>query len=251
MKSVNKYILGLTGLLSLGILVVSCEKTFDEKISLNTDLNNSTVAQIYVATIGATRNYVYVNNKPVNGAALSLGSVFPIIGYGFNVNSGVQNFLVADTQVVKIPVTTQLPLSFAENMQVGKKHTIFLYDTITSPKQKTVVTDIVIPGDTTARLRFANFIYSKNAVPAIDIFSKRQNTNVFTNVPTTSVSNFVVFPSGLTDTFFVRETGTLNQLGVLNSVTPTQKRSYTLVLRGHYLITAGTNARTLALMVDR
>ena len=150
-----------------------------------------------------------------------------------------------------LTATTQTPLSFAQNMDVGKNYTIFMYDTINAAKQKTVETKIVVPGDTTARLRFANFIFSKNAVPAVDIFSKRRNVNVFTNVAVTGVTDFIPVPSAFTDTFYVRETGTTNQLAVLNGLTPTEKRSYTLVFRGRYETTSGTIARTLSSFINR
>lgn len=245
MTIINKFIIGISSLAAV-TLASSCTKSFDEKVDQQQNFGNNSILQLYMGTVSATRNYVYVDSKPVNGAAIILGNVFPATGLGYSVPGGVNGFLVKDT----LTSSTQVPLSFSQNLAAGKMYTIFMYDTINSPKQKTVETNIVIPADTTARLRFANFIFTKTAVPAVDIFSKRRNVNVFTNVNVTEVTDFIPVPSAFTDTFYVRETGTTNQLAVLNGLNPTQKRSYTLVFRGRYQTTSGTIARTLSSFIN-
>ncbi len=241
----NKNILGAAGIAAT-LFLASCTKTFDEKVEQQRNFSNSSILQVYMGTVSASRNYVYVDSKPVNGAAIAFGGVFPATGYGFSVPIGVRAFLIRDT----LTAATQTPLSFAENMQPNKNYTIFMYDTINAAKQKTVETAIVIPADSTARLRFANFIFSKNAVPAVDVFSKRRNQNIFTNVSVTDVTNFIPYASKLTDTLSVRATGTTTDLAVLNGITPTEKRSYTIVFRGRYETTSGTIARTLSSFVN-
>ncbi|MBI5857305.1 MAG: DUF4397 domain-containing protein [Sphingobacteriales bacterium] len=241
MKSIKLYIAGIVFILA-SVAIVSCEKTFDEKTLQQTDFTNSTRVQLFLAMVNATRNYVYVDANQVTGSAMSSGSVFPSAANSFVVNGGLKAFLVRDT----LSTSTQVPLSFAENMQVGKNYTVFVYDTINTPKQKTVVTNIEVPTDTTARVRFANFVFSKTDVPAVDIFSKRRNVNVFTNVPVTDVTGFIPFPSAFNDTIYVRETGTSNLLATMNSFNPSAKRSYTLVFRGRYQSTSGTVVRTLS-----
>ncbi len=170
---------------------------------------------------------------------MSTGSIFPTTGAGFMVNPGPRAFLVRDT----LPTTTQVPLSFAENLQVNKRYTIFLYDTITSPKQKTVETTIVTPTDTTCRLRFANFIYNPTAVANVDVFSYKRASNIFTNMAVTDVSGFIPYPSRLADTLDIKETGTANvMLRVIFTSGLTDQRNYTLVYRGSY---RGTRTTTL------
>lgn len=228
MKSVKLYIAGIICLLSV-VVIVSCQKSFDEKTVQQTNFNNTTLAQVIVTTVGASRNYLYVDGKAVTGAALSSGSVFPGTGFAFAVEPGLRAFLVRDT----LGTTTQQALSFAENMQPNRHYTIFTYDTITSPKQKTVLDDIVIPEDSTSRLRFANFIYNPFDVPGIDVFSFLRNANVFTNVRVTDVTPFVPYASALTDTLYFRETGSTTNIGKI-AITLTQKRSYTMVYRGSH-----------------
>lgn len=246
MKLLKIYAYGMIGLLSTG-LIVSCTKSFDEKITPLTDFSDKTLAQVFVATVGASRNYVYVDGKAVTGAAMVSGSVFPSTGYAFSVTGGVRSFMIRDT----LTTSTQVPLVFVENMQVGKLYTIFAYDTITTPKQVTVPANIVIPADSTARLRFANFVHNSFDVPGVDVFSKRRNANIFTNVRRTEVSDFIPFASASqnplytansNDTLFIRETGTMNALVTINGFNPTAKRSYTLVYRGSH---RGTKAATI------
>lgn len=84
MKLIKIYTYGMISLLSAG-LIVSCTKSFDEKITPLTDFSDKTLAQVFVATVGASRNYVYVDGKAVTGAAMVSGSVFPSTGYAFSV----------------------------------------------------------------------------------------------------------------------------------------------------------------------
>lgn len=231
MKLINKIILGTTCLPLMVAALVSCTKSFDSKLNVTYGNEKSSNVQFFVATVGAARNYIYVDSKPINGSALIAGSIFPSVGYGFSVPTGMRSFLIRDT----LTATTQPQLSFAQNMEIGKNYTVFAYDTITSVKQKTVETPIVVPADTSCRLRFANFIYNPNAISAVDVFSFNRNANLFTNVSVTDVTGFIAYPSALlADTLYVRPTGntstTLYKLTITGGLT--QKRSYTLVYRG-------------------
>jgi len=215
--------------LAAALVISACTKNSDGVLTDSRDFSNSAIAQVYVATVNASRNYVYVDGNQVNGSSLISGSVFPASGPGFKVSPGVKAFLVRDT----ISTATQVPLSFAENFQFGKTYTVFLYDTINAPKQKTVQTDIVIPSDTTARIRFANFIYNPNAIPAVDVFSYSRNANIFTNVNVTDVTGFIPYASGLPlDTLYIRPTGTTTNLVKLSMTGLMKQRSYTVVYRG-------------------
>ncbi len=230
MKFNKSTIQQLGALLLIGTVLISCEKSFDEKTNQNRDVNANSVVQVYVGTVGASRNYVYVDGRPQNGVALSSGSVFPAVAYGFYVPAGQRAFLVRDT----LSTTTQVPLSFANVLGGGKSYTIFTYDTITAVKQKTVETQIVVPTDTTCRIRFGHFAYSPTLMPNVDLYSFRRAANVFTNINPTDVSGYIPYASRLTDTLQVRETGTTNVLAQLNGFFGTEKRSYTLVYRGSH-----------------
>jgi len=215
----------------VSILVLACVKETGKKVAIETtDFSNRAFVQVYNATLNSTRNYVYVDAAPVTGAALAYAGTFPLTPANFSLPEGFKIFLIKDT----LSTSTQTQISFPENLFRGKNYTIFMYDTLNAAKQITVLNDIQIPTDTTARVRFANFIFSKTLVPAVDIFSLKKNANVFTNVQTTQVSDFIPYASALSDTLYVRETGTTNLLATLNGFNPTRLRSYTLIFRGRY-----------------
>lgn len=227
MKALNIFMTGC-GLAATLLFMPSCKKDLDPTIKEENNLVNTSQVQLYNAIVGSNRNYVYVDTKPLNGATIAYGSSFPSNAYGFSVPSGFRAFLLKDTLVT----STQLQLSFAENLQSQKNYTIFAYDTITAPKQLTVETKLEIPTDTTARVRFANFLYSTTALPAVDVYSVKRQANVFSGVIKTGVTDFIPYASALNDTLLVRWTGTTTQVVALNGFNPTQKRSYTVIVRG-------------------
>ena len=235
MKFFKIIILSL-GTCTISCIYFSCTKTTPHVASTDSNFSNSTMVQVFDATVKSTRNYIYVDGVPVSGAAVAAGGVFPATAFAFKVNGGLRSFLIKDTSASSI----QLPLAFAENMQVGRSYTIFTYDTITSPKQATILNNIVVPTDTTSRLRFANFIYNTTAVPNVDVYSFRRgaSTPVFSNVATTQVTDFIPYASGLTDTLYVYAAGTTSPLLVKSLVTSlTPQRSYSAAYNGSYKVT--------------
>lgn len=232
MKMIKSIISGL-GFASLAVIYSSCSKEQPQVATLDTDFSNSANVQVFSATVKATRNYVYFDAVPVSGIPLAYGGVFPGTAYSFKIASGSHTMLIKDT----LPATTQVPLSFTQSFDAGKYYTVFTYDTITSVKQATVLNTITVPKDTSSMLRFANFVYNTTAVANVDVYSFRKGTAtpVFTNVATNSVTDFIPYPSGMTDTLYIYATGTTSPLIVkqlVPSFTPT--RSYTSVYNGSY-----------------
>jgi hypothetical protein len=176
----------------------------------------------------------------VSGIVLASGGIFPGTAYSFKVNAGSRSFTIKDT----LPATTQVPLTFTQTMEAGKSYTIFTYDTITSTKQATVLNNIVVPTDTSSRLRFANFIYNTTPVANVDVYSYKKGTGapLFANVATNQVTDFIPYASLQTDTLYVYAAGTTSPLIVkqaVPSLVPT--RSYTSAYNGSY---RGTKAVT-------
>ncbi|HMK26911.1 MAG TPA: DUF4397 domain-containing protein [Chitinophagaceae bacterium] len=242
----TKIIIAFSAVIVSALLAVSCTKQTGKEVALEqNNFTNRTFVQVYNATLNATRNYIYVDGSAVTGAAVAYGATFPSTPSNFTVASGVRAFLIRDTSST---ILTQPPMSFAENFEANQSYTIFMFDSLTTPKQKTVKNDIVFPDDTTSRIRFANFIFSKNAVPNMDLFSVKRNANVFTNVQTTDVTNYIPHPSSSktveNDTLYVRATGTTTNLATLTGFAPVRKRSYTLIFRGSYQ--AASPAKTLS-----
>lgn len=218
--------------LIIAALYMSCTQETPHIATRLTDSSNSGSVQVFSATVKAARNYVYVDGTSVSGIALATGGIFPGTAYSFKVSAGSRSFTIKDT----LPTTTQVPLTFTQNIEAGKSYTIFTYDTITSPKQTTVLNNIVIPTDTSSRLRFANFVYNTTPVANVDVYSFRKpGPAVFANVATNQVTEFIPYSSGVTDTLYIYAAGTTSPLivkQVVQSLVPT--RSYTSVYNGSY-----------------
>ena len=232
MKLLKIIMISLTALI-ISAANFSCSKETPKVASTENDFANASLVQIFDATVKSTRNYVYVDNVPISGAAVAFGGVFPGTAFAFKVTPGNRNFVIKDT----LASTTQIPFTFSEDFSAGRSYTIFTYDTITSVKHLTVTNNIVIPTDTTARLRFADFIYNSSSVPNVDVYSFRKGTTspLFSNVQTNQVTDFIIYASGLTDTLYVYSTGTTSPLlakSLLPSLAP--QRSYTSVYIGSF-----------------
>jgi hypothetical protein len=217
--------------LAIAILSVSCKKATGKEVAAEeNNFANKSLVQVFDATVNSAATHVFIDGNQATGTALTYGTVFPASSYAFKVDAGLRSFNIRNTTAG----TTQTPITFAENMDVNKNYTIFMYDTITSAKQITVPTNIVIPADTTARVRFANFIYAPFTPPGIDIFSFLKGANVATNLKVTEVTDFMPYPSRLMDTLYFSPTGTTNVFLklVITGTGFIGKRSYTVVYRG-------------------
>ncbi len=233
----------LTAILVLTVLLVSCEKEYQSIAPTEADLSNKAYVKFYNGIVNSNRTYIYAELVPLNGATVAYGGVFPALSPSYAaMNTGSVNIAIRDTLVP----TTQYPLNFFAELEKGKYYTVFAYDSLNAPKRKVVLDNIQQFGDTTARIRFANFPYSSAAIPNVDIYSAKRKENIFTNISTTTVTDFIPYASALSDTLYVRPTGTTTDLTQLNGLLLTAKRNYTVIFRGSYRVTSGTAARTLS-----
>ena len=249
----NKKILAIAIALSglSATLLTSCNRDpIYDKTPHESDFSNAAFVKMYNAIVGSSRIYAYADGVPVNGAAIAYGATFPVhtANPGFVIRPGTHGLVVKDT----LRTSTFVPLNFTLNAQANSKYSEFLYDSITAPKQITVPTEYTIPTDTSSRLRFANFWRVPTGVPpAVDVFSKKQQKNLHTNLQFTQVSDFIPFPSALSDTLYFFATGTTDTLARVNGYSTTQRRSYTLILRGSYNNTSTTgNPRTVSSITE-
>lgn len=260
----NKYIIIYGGAALLVMLgAVSCVKDKSKEVAQeNTQLGNNSYVQVYNGIVNSNRVYMYVDATAVNGATIGYGTTFPATPSSFSITSGFREFLVKDTSSTAV----QPQVEFGQNLQPSANYTIFLYDTMTSPKTKTVYNSIIKPTDTTARLRFANFIYNPGALTSgFDIFSVKRNAVIFSNVRETEVTEFIPYASAVTDTFYIRLNGSTTNLqnvdpsttggptitDVFAVLTPTRLRSYTLIWRGGYRSYASRTAGGTAIAMVR
>src|SRR5687767_14722096 len=173
------------------LVVASCAKEAETtQIGEIRDLSNKALVQVYNAIVTSPGSHITVDNAQVNGtaatAAVGYGSAYPT-GSFFMVEPGLRLFNVKPS----VATSLQTPLTFPETFNPGTRYSVFLYDTLNAAKQLTVVSNIEIPSDTSARLRFANFAYFPGGAPAIDIYSVKKKANVATNVTYTQVTQYI------------------------------------------------------------
>jgi hypothetical protein len=234
-----KIIMTGTGIVATACIYLSCSKAnLDRVAASDNDFSNKAVVQVYDAALNTQRNFIYADGKPLSGAAMvytqttATNAAFTGSGLSFALAPGLHNLVIRDT----LATSTQPVLSFAANFDANKFYTIFTYDSLNGVKQKTVEAEIVIPTDTVARVRFAHFAYLKTGVtPNVDVFSTKRNANVWSDIPYTTVTNFIPYASGASDSLIVRQAGTLTGLdtAIFSFV---KRRSYTLVFRGRYTV---------------
>lgn len=238
----------LTG---VAIFFTSCEREYELKYEEIYGFENRAMVKFFNGALGTVRNNVYIDDVPMSGRAgiVAFNATFPATVAGFAVEPGSRSVLIKDTSLT----ATQPQITFTHNFEAGKNYTIFTYDTLATVKHKIVETPIVIPTDTTARIRFANFVYSPNAVPNIDIYSVKKGANIFTNVPVTGVTDYIAYQTDVIDTLYARATGTLTNLTPVFTITPREKRHYTVVFRGRYGLAGASTvalARLLSVVTD-
>ncbi|MCF1715111.1 DUF4397 domain-containing protein [Flavihumibacter sp. RY-1] len=233
-----------TGASMLAIsLLIGCQREkFAPPVKENFELSDKAFVRLYNGAVGTARNFLYLNENPLTGAAVGYGGLFPATGGFYSaIPAGQLNLNVKDT----ITGAVQPVVPVAGTFDAGKRYTIFTYDTATQAKQLTIEDRVEVPADTSARVRFVNIPFSRNAIPNVDVYSKRRGANVFSNISLNSATDFIPYEAAQTDTLYVRETGTTTNLATMNTFAPARKRSYTIVFRGAYGASSGATARTL------
>ena len=242
MKSLMN-IKSITIALASMIMLAACEKEYKSILTEETNLGNTAFVKFHNAIINSNRTYIYSDMVPLNGATIAYGGLFPSLSPSYTaLAAGTRAIAIRDT----LAPSTQYPISFNAPMTAGTFYTIFAYDSLNAPQYKVIQDNIQVFNDTAARVRFANFPFSTTAMPNVDIFSQKQQANIFTNISTAAVTDFISFRANISDTLYVRPTGTTTNLTQLNGLVTTAKRNYTVIFRGSYRSTTGTAARTLS-----
>src|SRR5690606_27631327 len=131
----NKKFLAIAIVLSglSATLLISCNRDpiFDNTPHTS-DFSNAAFVKMYNAIVGSNRVYAYADGNPVNGAAIAYGATFPAhtANPGFVLSPGTHGLIVKDT----LRTSTFVPLNFTLNAQANTKYSVFLYDSITTPK---------------------------------------------------------------------------------------------------------------------
>ncbi|MCA6452429.1 MAG: DUF4397 domain-containing protein [Chitinophagaceae bacterium] len=257
MKKITLY----TSLFAAGILMFSaCKKQADK--TANYTLSDESTA--YVRVVHAAPSFrqifnapdsfnVYVNDIKMNAPFLTYGAIFPSnASFGYvAVQPGLNQFRVNIHGFASAsPDSTRL-INFTKVFQAGQYYTLLMTDSITSGRDSS---QMFLPDAYTKPLngyyglRFVHAVWNDTTGKTIDIYSARRNANIFTSVKPGEIKTFNSFASNtqLSDTLYVRRSGTQITLSQLNGVSFANQRSYTLVYRGDGNLATGTKARALA-----
>ena len=191
-------------------------------------------------------------NTPGAAAILTYGSSFPAIntlnGY-FAVAPGSQAIKFTVSGVItpdSIPIAT-----FTKTFVANQAYTFFITDSIksTSDAAQIFVADTYTKPDLGFySVRFVHAVLNDTAGKSIDIYSARNAKNIFTGLKPSAVTTYSSYPFNalLSDTLYVRRSGTLINLATLNGQIFANQRTYTLYYRGDGNLTTGTKGRALA-----
>jgi hypothetical protein len=94
---------------------------------------------------------------------------------------------------------------------------------------------------------------SQKTVDTIDVFSTRNNRNIYNRITPGTVTTFsqYAYNSQLSDTLYVRRTRSTVNLATFNSASFGNQRTYTLYFKGDGNATTGTRARSLGSFIHR
>ncbi len=135
---------------------------------------------------------------------------------------------------------------FLKKVQIdaGKYYSFIITDSIkseTNSKAMFLQDDLLTLGSTQIGMRFVHAIWNDTAAKNVDIFSVRNNANIFSGRIAGTASTFTPLNYFTTsDTLIVRRAGTTFALATLNSANFTPGRNYTLVYKGNGAVTTTT-----------
>lgn len=252
-------------------LMNSCKRDFTLKSpTLSTDgaalLKIINVSPNFRAIFNAPDSFnVFVNGTKVTGFTpggsgnyiLTYGAQFPTVssGYGYiSIPPGTDAIKLSTGGVVNadsIPIAT-----FTKTLMPNATYSFIITDSINSPRDSSqiFVQDVYVqPNPGFYNLRFIHAVLNDTAGKTVDVWSTRTNRNIVVNFKPGAITPFVELPYNqlFSDTFYVRRSGTLNNLATLNSVSLFNGRTYTLLYKGDANLITGTKQRGLLTYVHQ
>lgn len=175
---------------------------------------------------------------PGTAVVMTYNALFPTVSsnYGYvSVPAGADSIKLSVAGVVtpdSIPIQT-----LTKTLAAGQLYTFLITDSINSTRDSSrIFIQDSYPQPTSGyfNLRFIHAVWNDTAGKAIDIWSARNNRNIFTNVKPGAITTFTQYSYNtvLNDTLFVRRSGTLIGLDTLSNVSFANQRTYTLYYKG-------------------
>jgi hypothetical protein len=204
--------------------------------------------------------FIYANGQKLNGLSLGYGSVWPTTSVYGNIPSGSVKFDIVNARL-DLTVVPNVPKfiagdtlgSFTATLDKGKFYSLYIGDTVPSVRLTLKEDILVAPNTDRYKIRFANFSMNNNPTDTFNIFSRRENAEIITNITHKNVSDWIQLPVPiLSDTFELRKKGSTTTYisatlsGQSNpAFSPAPLRMYTIVVRGKTNVTAKTNVANI------
>jgi hypothetical protein len=252
--------LAMAAVVAVITVFTACKKEFENAyISGRTDVNGKAMFRMYNVALGSSNTQIFIENSLVTGnnALVGYAGLFPSGALYSEIEPGTRTIIARNSSAT----STQVPITINQDFSGTSKYTLFRYDTSTTATFKLIKDTGFASSNAECAIRFANLVRtpaSGIAPPNFDLFSVKQNRNLFTNVAQTDITNFTVLPAlvGTTDTLHLRATGTTTNLSSVLGWAASPGRNYTLAYRGNYGVSippaptaTPANARQLSLFI--
>ncbi len=228
--------------------LASCKKTLEL-----VDPVSKTDGVAFLKVVDASPNFrqvfkgsdsfnIYVNGVKINGSQLTYNSIFPV-------STSLYAAVPAGPQSIRITVNGRVNPdsitlgSFNKTLEAGSYYSFIITDealTANESRQMFIKDNFALTDTNNFTLRFVHAVL--NDPVAVDVYSYRRATNIFTNISPASATPFLNFsytvPLSLsTDTLSVRATGTQTDIAkvfvnVANSIFLNRGRAYTVLYKG-------------------
>ncbi|MFN2437691.1 MAG: DUF4397 domain-containing protein [Chitinophagaceae bacterium] len=244
------------------LIITACDKDTEWNADRTFTAPFSYVRIINVApsfrTIFNERDSVNVsfNGAKFNAGYITYNSVFPSADYSA-VPSG--NQLVRLNYGVLNPDSTTI-YSFSKTLEGAQRYSLIITDSIKSNNdavQMWLKDNFTQPAQGMFGIRLVHAVTNDTVGKAIDLYSVRQQKNLFTNIQKSTSTDFVYSPIPVSgDTLIVHRSGTNIELARIPRTTDVNlpitlgnQRVYTVIYKGNTTITATTNTRARSLLL--
>lgn len=242
----------------------SCEREIDLVNKVSTTEGSAFVKFVHASPNfrqvykGADSFNVYMNNTKISGSFLTYGLLYPT---ATNLYAAVPPGAQAIRLTVNGVLTPDSITLAATNksLEAGSYYSFIITDEAAGTnesRQMWLKDNFALTDTSNFTIRFVHAVL--NDPGAVDVYSFRRASNIFTNISPAKATAFLSLPYDLaTDTFYVRPTGTLTDIAKLTvstgspgANTTNRGRAHTLLYRGHFGVTTGTKARSLTIFAN-
>lgn len=274
MKNIIATVMALASVITGITLTSSCKRDYSVVANYDTPTGTAYLRVVHAAPyfrkifnapdsfnllVGGQKVSAYL---PGGAVTLTYNATFPAsnTNYGYvTVPAGDQEFKLSLGVYNADSVTLK---KFTKTLAPDTYYTFLITDSINSARdaaQMFIRDSVTTPTTGYVNLRFIHAALedtasgSQKTVDTIDVFSTRNNRNIYSKITPGTATTFSQFAynAQLPDTLYVRRVRSTVNLATLNNVSFANQRTYTIYFKGDGNVTTGTKARSLATFVHK